>query len=90
LRVVLPRVYLTEQQIRKHSVEWPRDEKFRKLMDRLAPGAEVLYFSRPMEVDGLTSVMISKDGRLDFGWVLCTLWPAEDVGELRLACLLRS
>ncbi len=91
MRVVLPRVYLTEHQLREQSVEWPTGERVGSVLERLAPGAELLaVLDRPPGGSGFTQVVLARDGKLDAPILGAIVLPAVDGSTMRLGFLLRA
>jgi hypothetical protein len=91
LRVVLPRVYLTEHQLREQSVDWPSGERVASVLERVAPGAElVAMLDRPPGGNGFTQIVLGRDGKLDALILGAIVLPSADGKTERLGFLLRA
>jgi hypothetical protein len=88
LPIRLPRVYLREDQILKHGVRPQPGESLSSLVQRLAPGAEILWHGEP-DSAGFRPLLLGRDGRLDYA-LLCMLSVPNERQPLSAAFLLRA
>ncbi len=88
MAITLPRVYLREDQILEHGRRWQPGEPLPGLVEKLAPGAALLWHEGTAQSAGFTPVLLGREGRIDYALLATFTLPGTE--PVNAAFLLRA